>query len=75
MRKSADPRMHAPRRYGRLVDHVPGTDEGAKRRAARRGEIPGAFQLRPGGPWFLDLDRWEAHLAQLQAHVGASVAG
>ncbi len=70
MTRSADPRMHPRPRYGRLTDHVPGTSEAAKWRAARRGEIPGAFQLRRGGTWFIDLDVWDAHVAALLSRSG-----
>lgn len=64
---SSDPRQHRLPRFGRLVDHVPGPCATAKIRAAKRGEVPGAFQLAPGRTWWIDLDQWEQHLRDLKA--------
>ena len=59
------------KRFGKLVDHVPGLDERAKIEAAREGLIPGAFQLGPGRTWWLDLDEWDAHVRTLKGRLSS----
>jgi hypothetical protein len=45
---------------------VPPLSRNKIREAAARGEIPGCFQLRAGGVWFLDLTKWRAAMTDLQ---------
>ena len=52
-------------RYRLLTSVHPARDPKVAYDDARAGRVP-AFQLRPHGRWYVDLDEWEAHVARLK---------
>lgn len=59
-------------RYCLLTEVHPSRDPKTAYDDARAGRVP-AFQMKPGGRWYVDRDEWDAHIARLKR--GATVGG